>query len=624
MSYPPEAGPHVVVDLTFDEPSDPQAGPNVVVDLTFGATAGAGEDSTIAITGRFGLRGSVGVNVDAGVFRGHSKSTVLPYKGASRQDAATRLLWSDSDRLGLRHVVPIRDAQRADAAVAALWINTLPRVGRLVDLAWIDTQPMGTSAIVRWGYAPIHRGSAAVVWQDAAPVGTNAAVVWQEGNYLRQAAALVWQQGAAHALRMVVPWYLRARLAHILFEAPWQEAAALTSWGGSAFAPRPRPRPQSPTGAVVDLRFCAAYPEGGYPPYAVALVLGVDPCGPQPGEPIFIPVRSCYVVQNEVTLYRLPSGVEFEASSFTLDIDRDSWTFSWSASLHASAKPHLARTTPGERVQVECVVNSQHLRLSIDNIGRDRRFPEERIAVRGRGRGAALADVDLTFGNTAARTAQQLMQDVLTINGVSFGWSLDWQITDWLVPADTWVFNGSYIAALQDIAGAAGAYLQPHLTDQVIRVLPRYPLAPWHWAASLTPDIVLPVEVTSVENIEEVIRPDYNQVHVGGLKAPAVFGPVTRDGTGGDKEAPQVLHSLITASQAWLQRGIAELSDTGMQEHVTVQTMVLPEMGIVMPGTVISYVSDDRTRKGIVRKTGLEMQQWPELWQNLGVETHVD
>lgn len=345
--------------------------------------------------------------------------------------------------------------------------------------------------------------------------------------------------------------------------------------------------------------------------------------GPSPG-PIIIPVRACYVVQNEVTLYRLPSGVEFLASSFSLDIDADSWTFSWSASLHHSAKQHLVRSTPSERVEVECVVNGQHLRLSIDNIGRDRRLPEERIAVRGRGRAAALADVDMSFGNTVDRTAQQLMQDVLTVNGVSIGWSLDWQITDWFVPANTWVFRGSYITALQDIAGAAGAYLQPHLTDQVLRVLPRYPLAPWHWAASLTPDIVLPIEVTSVENIEEVIRPDYNQVHVGGIKAPAVFGPVTRAGTAGDKEAQQVVHSLITASQAHLQRGLAELSDTGLQEHVTVQTMLLPETGIIMPGTVISYVSDDRTRLGIVRKTGLQMDQWPELLQNLGVETHVD
>lgn len=344
---------------------------------------------------------------------------------------------------------------------------------------------------------------------------------------------------------------------------------------------------------------------------------------PPPLGPIIVPVRKTYVAHNNVTLYRLPAGVEFQASAFSLDVDADSWTFTWSASLHSSARAHLVRTDPAERVQVQAVVNGINLRLVIDSMGRSRAFPEDRIQVSGRGRSAELGDTALSFGNTAARTAQQLMQDVLTVNGVSLGWDLDWQIEDWLVPANTWLFQGSYIAALQDIAGAVGAYIQPHFTDQVLRVLPRYPVAPWNWAADLDADIILPVGATSVEGVEEVIRPDYNQVHVGGLKAPAVFGPVKRAGTAGDIEPDPVLHALITATEAHRQRGLAVLSDTGLQEHVTVKTLLLPETGIIMPGKVVSYVSDDKTRKGIVRKTSLQMQSWPVLHQEIGVETHV-
>lgn len=329
------------------------------------------------------------------------------------------------------------------------------------------------------------------------------------------------------------------------------------------------------------------------------------------------------MVHNHVTLHRVPTGDEFQASTFSLDIDTDSWTFSWSASLHSSARAHLLRSDPSERVHVQAVVNGINLHLVIDSIARSRSFPEDRIQVSGRGRAAELGDTALSFGNTAARTAQQLMQDVLTVNGVPLGWDLDWQIEDWLVPADAWLFQGSYIAALQDIAGAVGAYVQPHFTDQVLRVLPRYPLAPWHWAADLDPDIILPVAATSVEGVEEVIRPDYNQVHVGGLKAPAVFGPVKRAGSAGDIEPEPVLHALITSSEAHRQRGLAVLADTGLQEHVTLQTLLLPETGIIMPGTVVSYISDDKARKGIVRKTSLQMQSWPVLRQEIGVETHV-
>jgi hypothetical protein len=363
---------------------------------------------------------------------------------------------------------------------------------------------------------------------------------------------------------------------------------------------------------------CPAYVPGA----PVALVFG-HVCLPPTPAGIVIPIRSCYVVQNSVTLYRLPAGTEFKAESFTLDIDKDSWTFGWSASLHSSARAHLARSTPDERVEVECVVNGVSYRLAIDGMGRDRSFPESRIAVRGRGRAAELDDVDLSFGSTAPRTAQQLMGDVLTVNGVSLGWTLDWQITDWLVPTGAFLFNGSYIGALRHIAEAAGAYIQPHPTDKVLRVLPLYPHAPWDWATLLTPDIELPADVAKVVNLEEKMRPQYNRVYVGGVNK-GVFGPVTRGGTAGDRIAPQVIHPLITAAEAHIQRGRAVLSDTGLQEPFSVQTMVLPETGIILPGKALRFVDEDGPHLGIVRNTSVQMQEWPELYQTLGVETHAE
>jgi hypothetical protein len=206
---------------------------------------------------------------------------------------------------------------------------------------------------------------------------------------------------------------------------------------------------------------------------------------------------------------------------------------------------------------------------------------------------------------------------------VSLGWTLDWQIQDWLVPADAWLFGGSYIGALRYIAEAARAYIQPHPTDKVLRVLPLYPHAPWDWATLLTPDIELPAAVAAVVNVEEVMRPRYNQVFVGGV-GKGVFGPVVRGGTVGDKVAPQVLHPLITAAEAHIQCGRGVLSDTGLQEHFAVQTMVLPETGIILPGKVLRFVDEDGPHLGIVRNTSVQMQKWPELSQTLGVETHVE
>ena len=41
----------------------------------------------------------------------------------------------------------------------------------------------------------------------------------------------------------------------------------------------------------------------------------------------------------------------------------------------------------------------------------------------------------MTFSNTEGRTARQLMDDVLTVNGIPLGWTVDWGLTDWNVPA---------------------------------------------------------------------------------------------------------------------------------------------------------------------------------------------
>ena len=132
-----------------------------------------------------------------------------------------------------------------------------------------------------------------------------------------------------------------------------------------------------------------------------------------------------------------------------------------------------------------------------------------RIRISGRGRAAILAAPYapvLNFGNSAPRTAQQLMADVLTINGVSIGWDVDWGLVDWPVAAGAWAMQGSYIDAINDIAAAAGGYVQPHATDATLRILPSYPVAPWEWS-TVTPDFELPMESALVESVEWVDRP---------------------------------------------------------------------------------------------------------------------
>ena len=159
--------------------------------------------------------------------------------------------------------------------------------------------------------------------------------------------------------------------------------------------------------------------------------------------------------------------------------------------------------------------------------------------------------------------------------------------------------------------------MQPHPSDSVLRILPRYPAAPWDWG-SISPDFEIPADAAEVEGTEYIDQPAYNRVFVGGVGA-GVFGPFTRAGTAGDVIAPQVTHALITDAVVHRQRGVAELSNTGRQEHVTLNMQVLPETGVIVPGKFVRYLGD-RPVMGIVRSTSIDWS-FPKLRQTIKLET---
>lgn len=337
---------------------------------------------------------------------------------------------------------------------------------------------------------------------------------------------------------------------------------------------------------------------------------------------VIVPIRKAYMVRNEITLVRVDGALSIPMHTFGMSLDADSWTWQWSATLPATA---LALVLPGgdrEPVEVQATVNGIPFRLMVEQISKPREFAIHRVNVSGRGLAAVLDDPYapvLNHGNTSARTAQQLMNDALMLNGVPIGWDVDWRITDWLVPGNVWTHQGTYMAALRDIAEAAGAYIQPHDTERTLQVLARYPHMPRDWTLDMA-DIELPAGVGAMENIEWVRKPSYDRVHVSGTTAGAVY-EVNLTGGAGLLSAPMVTHPLITHVDAGRQRGIAVLADTGLQQPVTLRMQVLEESGLIKPGMYVRYPVDGAMRLGLVRSTSVEWDR-PALRQTITLETH--
>ena len=128
--------------------------------------------------------------------------------------------------------------------------------------------------------------------------------------------------------------------------------------------------------------------------------------------------------------------------------------------------------------------------------------------------------------------------------------------------------------------------------------------------------------MVEVEGIEWQRLPSCKRVFVEGTK-PGIGcrGDVNRAGTAGGLLAPMVVHPLITHPDAARQRGIAELSNTGTQAHISLRLPVLAETGVIKPGALVRYVDGATTHLGLVRSTEVEWQE-PVLRQVLTVETH--
>lgn len=614
------AAPLTTGDLVFGDD-----GSNPIADAIVSGEIDAGMPDVV---GHVALGFSIGGAIDAGMpdvlgevryFTDTQRPLVsrlgVRFQEAVPIEAGTSIRQQDGKPLS--STVAVRFADAAPLAVgAAVRFQDGQRARRAVGVRFQDGAPGGTTTGIRYQDALRQRVGTKARFQDALRAGAVSGIRFQEGIRARRAAVARFQDAKPFFVGLTaLEGY--GKPINVGRTTRYQDAIKPPP-GIAATSP---PQPEDPCYVPdTDLLFDA--------PWSADTNL-VFVCerhdGPGPGETVVVPVRRVYVVENHIALHRVDSGTAIEADAFSMSLDVDSWTWSWSASLPASALALIEPDSSGDPVDIEASVNGVAFRLCAESYSRERSFGRARIRVQGRGR-AAILDAPyaptLNHFSAAPLMAQQLAALALTINGVGIGWDVAWGLEDWSVPGGTWNFQGSYIAAVQDIVRAAGGYVQPHRTAATLRVLPRYPATPWTWG-TLTPDFELPSAVTSVEGIEWRSLPAYDRIFVSGATGAGVLGQVTRAGTAGGSVAPMVTHPLITNAIAARQRGLAELSNTGRQALVTLRMPVLAETGIIQPGALVRYVDGPTTRLGLVRSTAVSWDR-PVLRQTIGLETHVD
>lgn len=497
-----------------------------------------------------------------------------------------------------------------------------------------QAQALSRQPAMSWGTGDTRPVSSTLSVQKAVAKCADVAAVWQLADTRRVLAQIMLQTGISKGLGVSSTWHLATPLSMGLaspvgasffmagkqfVDMPWQVAAHPLA-GRSALPVVP---PVLGPRFNADLLFeCPRLV--GSPTHLLFSTHPCDPTVPTTGT-VFVPIREVYFVLNTSSLRRVDGNLQIATFAMSLSLDVDSWTWQFSASMPAEVLPLLEPSASGDPVEVEAMINGSPYRMLVESINRERAFAQSSIRVSGRGIAATLdapyAPVQ-SFTNTGARTAQQLMSDVLTVNGASLGWTINWGLTDWLVPAGVFNHNGSYINAINSIAASAGGYLQPSGIGKILNVLPRYKVAPWNWAAEIAPEYQLPVDLMTREGVQWVERARYNRVYVSG-QGEGVLGRVTRQGTAGELAAPMVVDSLITHADAARQRGVSILGNTGRIANISLKLPVLAETNIITPGKYVDFVDGTITRRGVVRSVQVETQGITDIWQTIGVETHA-
>lgn len=337
-------------------------------------------------------------------------------------------------------------------------------------------------------------------------------------------------------------------------------------------------------------------------------------------------------VTNSVSLVRSDDGREVKLLGFSVGIDSNSYTWSFSATVPLSELSKVD-TAHEPRIGVEFTCNGNLWRFILDDCNDSVSFGESSLTIKGKSRAMLLAHPYATqrgFKFDTAMSARQIAESELNRNGVASGFTLDWQlagVNGWNVPANTYSYTGKTpINSLQWIAEAAGGFINADMSADILHVLAHYPIPSWEWAAQ-TPSIELPMSLITSRSRGRINKPAYNGVTIYGENDNGIGALIKRTGTSGGYQPPMVTSDLMTDTAAAISRGKMLLSDTGDIGNIGISMPLVTDIGVLKPSTLIG-VNDGEQWVGMVRGTTitgrLSSNRALEIDQSIDVERHFD
>lgn len=430
-------------------------------------------------------------------------------------------------------------------------------------------------------------------WQEGAPQGTThgqamaslppghaqVSALWVEASGCSQ-----WHlSGYTHPPRQDVQWGV-----------PWSSGTALGRWLFDGWH----------LGDLLPLNWLDGWDEAIWPPPGVSPppVKPVEPVRPDKrtlrlafGRPrgdaslefvwfgqahIVIPTRRVYLVSNAAQIVRVRDGLDIPATSLSIELDTDSWAWQFTAQI-----PRIAAAEMTDEEEVSIFVNGQQWDCVCDGWQSSQSFARESATLTGRSRTAYLSPTHVlpqAVSEIGAATMAQLAEALLP-----FGWTLDWQAPDWLVPGGFFSLDSQTpIDAIKYLAEAAGGFVLPHQRDRHLVIKPRYPTVPWQLDGALA-DVAIPRAIITTLGSDFQPGQPANGIYVSGGHQ-GINARVLRQGTAGERQASAITHPLVCDVVAARAQGVVGLAKTMPKRTQTIQLPLSADTGLILPGALLA------------------------------------
>ena len=219
-----------------------------------------------------------------------------------------------------------------------------------------------------------------------------------------------------------------------------------------------------------------------------------------------------------------------------------------------------------------------------------------------------------------------LKQTVLPLGAV--GTKFDVIYIGTILHYDSVLTDKTPIAVLQELAQAAGGFVESDRARPVVRFKPKWKKASWE-VSDAPADVSVPVSVIFSISGQRNVSERANGVYVWPSHNKGKGADVYRNGSNREPRASALTNTLYTDQPVLLAAGIAALSETGVHKRETVSLPVSDKYAIPMAnlGEIWQINEPTGSWQGVVVGVSVEVKienDAPVVTQNLTIDRYFD